>query len=64
MVGPVNVVIVGGHGKIAMRLEKILAERGDSPRGIIRRTEQADDLEKIGAEPIPSPIANAASFTS
>jgi uncharacterized protein YbjT (DUF2867 family) len=58
MVGPVNVVIVGGHGKIAMRLEKILAERGDSPRGIIRKTEQADDLEKIGAEPIVLDIEN------
>ena len=53
-----NVVIVGGHGKIAMRLEKILAERGDSPRGIIRQTEQADELEKIGAEPIVLDIEN------
>jgi len=58
MVEPVNVVIVGGHGKIAMRLSKILAERGDSPRGIIRQTEQADDLEKIGAEPIVLDIEN------
>jgi uncharacterized protein YbjT (DUF2867 family) len=58
MVRPVNVVIVGGHGKIAMRLAKILAERGDSPRGIIRKTEQADELEKIGAEPIVLDIEN------
>jgi uncharacterized protein YbjT (DUF2867 family) len=58
MVEVVNVVIVGGHGKIAMRLAKILAERGDSPRGIIRKTEQADDLEKIGAEPIVLDIEN------
>jgi uncharacterized protein YbjT (DUF2867 family) len=54
----VNVVIVGGHGKIALRLEKLLAERGDSPRGIVRKTEQADDLEKIGAEPIVLDIEN------
>ena len=40
-----NVVIVGGHGKVALRLEKLLAERGDSPRGIIRTTDQAKDLE-------------------
>ncbi len=53
-----NVVIVGGHGKIAMRLAKLLAERGDSPRGIVRKTEQADDLEKIGAEPIVLDIEN------
>ena len=53
-----NVVIVGGHGKIAMRLAKLLAERGDSPRGIIRKTGQADDLERIGAEPIVLDIEN------
>jgi uncharacterized protein YbjT (DUF2867 family) len=58
MVEPVNVVIVGGHGQIALRLEKLLAERGDSPRGIIRKTEQADDLEAIGAEPIVLDIEN------
>jgi nucleoside-diphosphate-sugar epimerase len=58
MVGGVNVVIVGGHGKIALRLEKLLAERGDSPRGIIRKTEQAPDLEEIGAEPIVLDIEN------
>jgi uncharacterized protein YbjT (DUF2867 family) len=54
----VNVVIVGGHGKIGMRLAKLLADRGDSPRGIIRKTEQAVDLEGIGAEPIVLDIEN------
>lgn len=53
-----NVVIVGGHGKVAMRLAKLLADRGDSPRGIIRHTEQADDLEAIGCEPIVLDIEN------
>src|SRR5512135_185321 len=57
-VAAVNVVIVGGHGKVAMRLEKILAERGDSPRGIVRHTEQAGDLEAIDAEPIVIDIEN------
>jgi uncharacterized protein YbjT (DUF2867 family) len=54
----VNVVIVGGHGQIGLRLEKLLAERGDSPRGIIRRTDQAAELEAIGAEPIVLDIEN------
>jgi len=58
IVGGVNVVIVGGHGKIGLRLEKLLAERGDSPRGIIRKTEQAADLEEIGVEPIVLDIEN------
>jgi uncharacterized protein YbjT (DUF2867 family) len=58
MVAAVNVVIVGGHGKVALRLEKLLADRGDSPRGIIRATDQANDLEAIGAEPIVLDIEN------
>ena len=58
MVAHVNVTIVGGHGKIALRLEKLLADRGDSPRGIIRHTDQADDLEAIGCEPIVLDIEN------
>src|SRR5947207_4693343 len=57
-VASVNVDIVGGHGRIAMRLAKLLAARGDSPRGIIRKTEQAKDLEAIGAEPIVLDIEN------
>jgi uncharacterized protein YbjT (DUF2867 family) len=57
-VARVNVTIVGGHGQVAMRLAKLLAERGDSPRGIIRQTDQADDLEAIGAEPIVLDIEN------
>jgi uncharacterized protein YbjT (DUF2867 family) len=54
----VNVTIVGGHGQVALRLEKLLAERGDSPRGIVRQTEHVDDLEAIGAEPIVLDIEN------
>jgi uncharacterized protein YbjT (DUF2867 family) len=47
-----DVLVVGGHGQVAMRLMKLLADRGDSPRGIIRNTDQASDLEAIGALPI------------
>ena len=47
-----NVLVVGGHGKIAMRLLRLLAERGDTARGMIRKPEQAADLEAFGAEPV------------
>jgi uncharacterized protein YbjT (DUF2867 family) len=46
-----DVVIVGGHGKIALRLSALLAERGDRARGLIRNPDHASDLEEIGAEP-------------
>ena len=58
MVERMNVVIVGGHGKIAMRLLKLLAERGDTGRGVIRNPDQAKDLEEVGATPIVLDIEN------
>ncbi|MEU4094779.1 NAD(P)H-binding protein [Streptomyces sp. NPDC026673] len=45
-------VIAGGHGQIALRLERLLAERDDEVAGIIRKPEQADALREAGAEPI------------
>jgi uncharacterized protein YbjT (DUF2867 family) len=47
-----DVVIVGGHGKIALRLERLLADRGDRVRGLIRNSDHAADLEQRGAEPV------------
>ena len=48
----VDVVIAGGHGQIALHLERMLAERGDRARGLIRNPDHASDLEAIGAEPV------------
>ncbi len=48
----VDVVIAGGHGKIGLQLGKLLAERGDRVRGLIRRPGQADDLVAGGVEPV------------
>ncbi len=47
-----DVVVVGGHGKIARRLLDLLAGRGDRARGVIRNPDHAADLEAIGAEPV------------
>lgn len=47
-----RVVIAGGHGKIALILERLLAQRGDSAAGFIRNPAQAADLEAVGAEPL------------
>lgn len=52
-------VIAGGHGKIALRLERLLAARGDEVAGIIRREEQADDLRAAGAEPLVCDLESA-----
>ncbi|MEV4389711.1 NAD(P)H-binding protein, partial [Micromonospora sp. NPDC049580] len=44
-----RVVIAGGHGKIALLLQRHLAGRGDSAVGLIRNPDQADDLRAAGA---------------
>lgn len=47
-----RVVIAGGHGKIALRLARLLSGRGDQPVGLIRDIAQAADLGSVGSEPI------------
>ena len=45
-----DVVIAGGHGKIALRMLRLLAGAGNRPRGIVRNPDHAADLEAAGAE--------------
>jgi nucleoside-diphosphate-sugar epimerase len=47
-----HVVIAGGHGKIALLLERLLSARGDTVSGIIRNPAHAADLEAAGAVPV------------
>ena len=45
-----RVVIAGGHGKIALILERLLADRGDTAVGLIRNPDHVADVEAAGAE--------------
>lgn len=47
-----KITIVGGHGSIAMLLHPILKRKGHQVRGIIRKEEQAEDLQEVGATPV------------
>ena len=47
-----DVVVAGGHGQIALHLLRLMAERGDRPRGLIRNPDHAPDLEAIGAKAV------------
>jgi nucleoside-diphosphate-sugar epimerase len=47
-----NVVIAGGHGKIALRLTRLLEERGDRVRSLIRNPAHARDVGAAGGEPV------------
>ncbi|MFD8566491.1 SDR family oxidoreductase [Streptomyces sp. NPDC059639] len=54
-----RIVIAGGHGQIALRLERLLAARGNEVAGIIRKAEQGDDLRAAGAEPVLCDLESA-----
>ena len=47
-----RIVIAGGHGKIALLLESLLAGRGDQAVGLIRNPAHAADVQKAGAEAV------------
>lgn len=54
-----RIVIAGGHGQIALRLERLLAARGDEAAGVIRNPQQSEDLRAAGAEPVVLDLESA-----
>lgn len=55
-----RVVIAGGHGQIALELERLLSARGDSPVGLVRNPAHADDLAAAGAETVVCDLESTA----
>lgn len=47
-----DVLIAGGHGKIALRLARLLAGAGHTVRSTIRNPGHAPDVEAAGARPV------------
>jgi uncharacterized protein YbjT (DUF2867 family) len=47
-----RVAIAGGHGQIALILERLLADGGHEAVGIIRRADQAADVTEAGGTPL------------
>jgi uncharacterized protein YbjT (DUF2867 family) len=47
-----TIAIAGGHGKIALIMGRLLVERGDTVRGLIRNPDQEGDLRAAGVEPV------------
>lgn len=54
-----RVAIAGAHGKIALRLGRRLAERGDTVLGLIRNPDHAEDVRAAGAEPVVCDLEHA-----
>lgn len=47
-----RIVVAGGHGKIALRLARLLADRGDEVVALIRNQDHAGDVRAAGATPV------------
>ncbi|MET2010333.1 NAD(P)H-binding protein [Microbacterium chocolatum] len=54
-----RVLLIGGHGKIALLLEPLLADRGDTVTAVIRNPDHESDVAATGATPL---VADVQSF--
>ncbi len=55
-----TVAIAGGHGKIALRLTRRLADRGETVISLIRKPDHAEDVRARGGRPIVCDLEHAA----
>jgi uncharacterized protein YbjT (DUF2867 family) len=51
-----RIVIIGGHGKVALHLARILAARGDHATSVFRNADHTDDVAATGATPVVADI--------
>jgi uncharacterized protein YbjT (DUF2867 family) len=54
-----RIVIIGGHGKVALHLARILTDHGDQVTSVIRNPDHADDIAATGAHPVVADIERA-----
>jgi uncharacterized protein YbjT (DUF2867 family) len=53
-----HTIVIGGHGKVALHLARILSERGDQVTSVFRNPDHTDDVAAAGAEPLTADIEN------
>jgi len=51
-----SVLILGGHGKVALRLAPLLVERGDTVTGVVRNRDHEGDVAATGARPLVADV--------
>lgn len=51
-----RILLIGGHGKVALLLEPLLAGRGDHVTAVIRNTDHEADVAATGATPLVADI--------
>ncbi len=51
-----RIAVIGGHGKVALHLSRILGERGDQVTSVFRNPDHTDDIAATGARPVVADI--------
>lgn len=51
-----RVIVIGGHGKVALQLARILTDCGDQVSSVFRNPDQSDDVAATGAKPVVADI--------
>ncbi|TGY36800.1 NAD-dependent epimerase/dehydratase family protein [Microbacterium laevaniformans] len=52
-----RILIIGGHGKVALQAEPLLVRAGHDVRAVIRNADHADDVAAAGAHPEVADVA-------
>lgn len=53
-----RIAIIGGHGKVALRLARLLTDRGDRGGAFIRNPDHVADVETAGATAVMADVEN------
>ena len=51
-----RIAVIGGHGKVALHLSRILSERGHQVSALIRNPDHRADVAATGAEPVVADV--------
>ncbi|MGO9154798.1 NAD(P)H-binding protein [Mycobacterium sp.] len=52
----IDVIVIGGHSKVALPLTRILTERGDEVSSVFRNPDHSDVVAATGAKPVVADI--------
>jgi len=53
-----SIAIIGGHGKVALQLARILTDRSNTVGSLIRNPQQRVDIKAVGATPVIADVEN------
>ncbi|GAA4540585.1 SDR family oxidoreductase [Mycobacterium paraffinicum] len=51
-----RIIVIGGHGKVALQLARILTERGDHVSSVFRNPDHSKDVAATGAQPVAADV--------